>query len=310
MPHHRRSAILWFSFLLAFLAVVILGFVSSFAVIKGESGLVCVTPMPSGTIPGSKYYELDFPAIKSITQTTIYKVRNLESEAANTIHEHFTTPNCIRVGNYRPETIPGSSAESYVIGAYLSFPATFVGEIHITSNRMITGTAKIFSTITPVPTATSTPRGTAAPVYLPLVSNIIPTATPDRTKGDIRPPDLVSWNFSPVSVDTANSDQTITFTAHIVDDLSGVHYGIAWFYSPSGPLNHVWFFPSSDLVSGNLQDGIYVSTMTLNRFSATGVWRLKEIQLLDEIGNLRFLYPPAMAQRGLPVSFQVTNSNN
>lgn len=162
--------------------------------------------------------------------------------------------------------------------------------------------------IKPAPTATRAP--TATP--------IAPTATPTTSpSGDIDAPHLVTWSFAPDTVNVSAFDQTITFTIHLTDDLSGVVVfppgtgGVpsqARFESPSGNQGeNVTFDNPSDLISGTSQDGVYRSKMTLPRFSESGEWKLVRVLLRDSVGNARSVSRSAIAALGLPTAITVQN---
>lgn len=158
-----------------------------------------------------------------------------------------------------------------------------------------------------LPTETPTPTATATATPPP------PTATSDPSQGDIRPPQIITWSFSPTVVNTKDSDQTIAVIAHFTDDLSGLETGPglptqASFYSPSKQQYStvVFHFPE-DLISGTARDGIYQSKLTVKRFSQSGEWRLERLILSDEVGNRKDMTSADLSALGLPISFQVTN---
>ena len=62
---------------------------------------------------------------------------------------------------------------------------------------------------------------------------LLPLAVATAT-GDTTPPTLTSFSFSPTTVDTSASAQTISITVHLSDDVAGVQYGE---YSFAGPSN-------------------------------------------------------------------------
>lgn len=156
---------------------------------------------------------------------------------------------------------------------------------------------------TPTFTATPTPKPTATATLPP------PTATSDPSQGDIRPPQLVTWSFSPTVINVAEANQTITFVAHFTDDLSGLGGATqARFRSPSNhQLEDVVFSYPRDLISGTAQDGIYRSTLVLPRFSESGTWKLEYVFLEDNVGNRIYLKPAQLDSRKLPTSFKVIN---
>lgn len=173
----------------------------------------------------------------------------------------------------------------------------------------------------PISLAQTVPPPTRA-AYLPLVLHVLPTETPAPTEtpiptetptptatspGDIKPPELITWGFAPASVNTSDADQTIDFSVHLTDNMSGVHHAIAWFAGPGSQLVYAWFGYPKELVSGTKQDGFYKSKMTVPRFSASGEWHLRYLILYDRVNNARFLYDKDLDPLGLPFSFQVTN---
>ena len=136
-----------------------------------------------------------------------------------------------------------------------------------------------------------------------------------ESQGDTSPPNLVSFDFDPKTINTATSSQQISFTAHITDDLSGLSCreisdnvfmcggGHASFRSPSGQQNAGVRFSSQDLVSGNDLDGVYSSKLTLPKYSEQGTWTLEHFSIQDSVGNSRELSSDEMAALGFPTEF-------
>ncbi len=132
---------------------------------------------------------------------------------------------------------------------------------------------------------------------------------------DVTPPNLISFDFDPKTINTATSSQQISFTAHITDDLSGLSCreisdnvfmcggGHASFRSPSGQQNAGVRFSSQDLVSGNDLDGVYSSKLTLPKYSEQGTWTLEHFSIQDSVGNSRELSSDEMAALGFPTEF-------
>ena len=142
-----------------------------------------------------------------------------------------------------------------------------------------------------------------------------PTDFRVESQGDTSPPNLVSFDFDPKTINTATSSQQISFTAHITDDLSGLSCreisdnvfmcggGHASFRSPSGQQNAGVRFSSQDLVSGNDLDGVYSSKLTLPKYSEQGTWTLEHFSIQDSVGNSRELSSDEMAALGFPTEF-------
>jgi hypothetical protein len=91
--------------------------------------------------------------------------------------------------------------------------------------------------------------------------------------------------MSPSRVDTSTSDQTVTVTASITDDLSGVgNGGYIMFRSPSGQyvnaqLGEGW------QVSGTPQNAVVSYPMTVPADSEPGTWTAQVLELDDRVGN-------------------------
>jgi len=108
-----------------------------------------------------------------------------------------------------------------------------------------------------------------------------------QAQSDVTPPVVDELSISPKFVDTSAGPQTITITAHITDDLSGLRYLTIWF----GPLlyghdqDKSVIIQDADIVSGTPTDGTYETTLTLPRYSADGRWIAKYAIIDDRVGN-------------------------
>lgn len=141
---------------------------------------------------------------------------------------------------------------------------------------------------------------------------------------DTTPPSIVGFDFQPNVVDLSNSPQTITFTAWLKDDFSGVSDGEmgglgvspsqARFVSPSEKQsadvlfrsqssNKIW--NNSNLVSGDELNGTYISKMTLPQYGEIGTWHLKSFLLVDEAGNTKSVDQLEMIKLGFPTEIKV-----
>src|SRR5256885_186221 len=92
-----------------------------------------------------------------------------------------------------------------------------------------------------------------------------------RADTDTTPPQLVSFDFSPQTVNTSATSQMITFTARITDAPAGVQSANGRLFSQSGFQNLRLDF---NRVSGTAQDGTFVSSVTGPAFSEAGTWRI------------------------------------
>ena len=105
---------------------------------------------------------------------------------------------------------------------------------------------------------------------------------------------------SPTEVNASISAQTVTVTAVITDDLSGVSTvnSSADVFSPSGNQRTSGFF---HLVSGDT----YSTAIPIPRFSEIGVWRDWHIRLKDAVGNLTVVDEYELLVAGINVAFGV-----
>lgn len=133
------------------------------------------------------------------------------------------------------------------------------------------GTPAVTLTPTPTPTPTVTPTPTATPTSTPTTT---PTSTPRPTppaEGDLHAPVLVSLSLDPADVVTIGGAQSITMTARITDDWSGVEY-LSIVFKPDAENNQSvsGHLSNRDIVSGDQWDGVCQSLMTVPQYSVGG----------------------------------------
>lgn len=124
--------------------------------------------------------------------------------------------------------------------------------------------------------------------------------------GDTTAPQLVSFTFSPSSIDISNSAQSVTFTARVTDDISGVKFVSLTFQSPSGRQ----FNGSATRISGNALDGVYQGSVTFPQYSQVGTYNAFTVRLTDEVFNERFIFQNELISRGFPTTLQVTGTQD
>jgi hypothetical protein len=122
-------------------------------------------------------------------------------------------------------------------------------------------------------------------------------------QSDITPPQLVTLSISPGTVDVSSEPQTVTFTAHVTDELSGVgySYGIVW--SPSVGQQVDFLF---NRVEGDAHDGTYLGQALIPQYAEAGTWQVRYLRFYDAVGNERFLSRDDLAQIGFASEFLVT----
>ncbi len=123
---------------------------------------------------------------------------------------------------------------------------------------------------------------------------------------DSSPPQLVGFDFDPKAVNTSGGSQTITVSAHVTDDLSGVatvgNLGIeVRFQSPSGQIAgaSARFGPTS----GSILDGVYVMLVTIPALAESGTWSVAYVFLRDGVGNNQSMSTSQLATAGFPTTF-------
>ena len=145
-----------------------------------------------------------------------------------------------------------------------------------------------------------------------LAASGFPTTFTQTGAGDTTPPDLVTFTFSPSSVDPSFGTGVVTVTAGLRDAISGV---ARWwplsevqFSSPSGTETLTVTFSEAERVSGDALDGVYRSQATLPQNAEAGVWTVRHVRLYDEVRNIGVLNSFDLAARDLPWSLTVAVS--
>jgi hypothetical protein len=118
---------------------------------------------------------------------------------------------------------------------------------------------------------------------------------------DPNPPDLLSFDLDPREVDTGQSDQQITITAHIIAR-NGFNFAQAQFYHPFSKNEPPVILKRA---RGNETDGVYKGTATLKKDSYPGTWRIEYIKMDDKPGNITRLSGEDLAKSKFPAEFQV-----
>ena len=120
---------------------------------------------------------------------------------------------------------------------------------------------------------------------------------------DDQPPSLANFGFEPRTV-YSESPQAINFTAHVIDDESGMWASAAYFASPSRNQTAMALFRPENRTLGNSKDGVYTAQMRLpkdgNNEIEKGYWQLVNLTMVDGENNRRILQEDDMARQGLP----------
>jgi hypothetical protein len=132
-----------------------------------------------------------------------------------------------------------------------------------------------------------------------------------ETTEDTTPPTLQAFSVNPTGVDTTGGPQTVTGTATITDDVSGVEDTTdpcppycggttqMTFSSPSGDQTIVGFF-------GHTTGDTYQASITVPQFAEDGVWTIHSFNLYDLAGNSRLLAASDVAALGIDATITVS----
>jgi hypothetical protein len=114
--------------------------------------------------------------------------------------------------------------------------------------------------------------------------------------GDTTPPQLHALTVTPAVVDTTPGPQSVTVTATITDDLSGVSSPVyVNFMSPvHGQFQHAYLVPAGGAT--------YAGTITIPRYAENGVWTPVYFEFGDAAGNEVVLYAPSLAAMGATIT--------
>ena len=98
---------------------------------------------------------------------------------------------------------------------------------------------------------------------------------------DSAAPTLESLSLSSTNVDLSTNDVSIKGTIRVIDNYSGLQNGHLEWISPSGNIYLYSPIQTSNLKSGDLQDGIYEINVDFKQGHENGNWKLSQIALRD-----------------------------
>ena len=132
-------------------------------------------------------------------------------------------------------------------------------------------------------------------------------ALPVGSDPDIVGPAILSFGISPTAVDVTSTSATIEATARLTDDKSGVEDVLVHYVSPSHSQGILFRFTASSRVSGDANDGIYVSSTIVDTYRESGTWQVSGASTKDVVGNTAsYTASEALALGAVP--FDVTSS--
>jgi hypothetical protein len=116
---------------------------------------------------------------------------------------------------------------------------------------------------------------------------------------DSTAPQLLALAVSQTSYDTSTEPVTLTFTAHITDNLSGLH---DMFVGGGGA---VVSFSADNRISGDALDGVYQTSTTIPQYTPPGTSDL-QVTMQDNVGNYLTLHAADLAAMSFPAQLTQT----
>lgn len=132
-----------------------------------------------------------------------------------------------------------------------------------------------------------------------LVLCLVPSgAEAENEVSDLTPPTIISVSLSPEEISTGLSDATITATALLTDDLSGVQY----MYIKMRPLEvlrtpdarYDYYIDGNCVFDPTLLDATCTISMTVFQYAYEGVWAIETLSAKDRLSNARNYYHPEL----------------
>ena len=111
-------------------------------------------------------------------------------------------------------------------------------------------------------------------------------------------PILTSLSFSQTNINTSSAPQTVTVTAKITDNLSGVASASIGFRSPKG--RFTTGHTTLTRVSGTATSGTYEGHVTFPRYGERGIWDVSTFAIVDNVANESVLIPVRLEVKGFP----------
>lgn len=130
---------------------------------------------------------------------------------------------------------------------------------------------------------------------MPSVINVV------SDPADMNPPGVSQVTLSPITIDTSAADATVSGSAEISDNLSGVNFVLLYLRSPSGSQwRYLWCYPPAgpDQVSGTV-----TGSVVFPRYSEAGTWKLAYVYSSDYVNNITWIPDPQAA--GLSATLNV-----
>jgi hypothetical protein len=124
---------------------------------------------------------------------------------------------------------------------------------------------------------------------------------------DTQPPTLTNFTFSPFLVNTTTVPATVSVTAQVTDNLSGVEEVFDFFTSPSGTQ---YARANLSLSSGTNLNGTWTGTTTIPAYSEGGTWAVTYVYVGDNVGNYQEYYTDQLQAMGFPTQLIVNEGTS
>ena len=128
---------------------------------------------------------------------------------------------------------------------------------------------------------------------------------------DTTAPTLADLSFTPTSIDTSQSSQTVKLTLRVTDDMAGLSswsYPSVYVRSPSG--RQTTYGTMATRVSGTDMNAVFESSITLPRGSEKGTWSVSSLSISDVLGNYRTVTATDLEAANLPTGFAQTGAGD
>jgi len=307
--------------------------ISGWSAIQSVNGLVPPPPMPrlpgmlpNGTVGTAYSATLTSSGATSFTAINLPPGLSLNSTTgqisgtpttAGTFTSYAYASNAAGTGSYSSFSVTMSNPpENPLITLLGENPIVLWRMTSFTDpGAMVTDNRDTTRTIYGTGTVNTSVNGTYTLTYNAVDADGYPAITRTRTvqvvaeNTDITAPQITEFTITPASVDITGSSQTVTMTARITDDLSGLNWANLTFQSSGG--SSYWIdFSSSSRISGTATDGVYRRQITIPRYAATGTFTLSSCGFGDASGRSRNYTAQEFSELGFANSFAITGTSD
>jgi hypothetical protein len=128
---------------------------------------------------------------------------------------------------------------------------------------------------------------------------------------DTTAPALADLSFTPTSVDTSQSSQTVKATLRVTDDLAGLSSYTSPYLSLRSPSGRQTAYSTmTTRVSGTDVNAVLETSITLPQGSEKGTWSVSSVSISDVVGNSRTVTATDLEAANLPTGFTQTGAGD